>query len=908
MNTRDTDEPNGSDIIVPIKTQADLVEFRTQAEYWTGLWNPTPIFSWHKEKYSDVSIVEYITDDIFIVKINKEKYKYSIKQSSPIFVYSDGIPYPVTFNDLGLQASTPEFNFLDKCKHKNEHNAFFKLGIKVDIGEITMSGGRESIHFDDHTKQIIKNKIIKFLHHSQAITIDVMFRSGYKNLIEYLYTTNVILQAFNKYNDSAHNFRINDSGVFGKDNDSALLKLTLSKILAIDFYINYMRSLFNIESKGNCELTTEEQAIISNAKNNTYNVRINNKDHSYKLSYLINSEDGSNISEIPASIIPQLSNDYRGTDKLSTHAIEYMTEGLKIRQWKIHSSKNRLIEEFSIIKWSHRNSVDLLTEPLYYLINTDVNCVRNRSVVMKHLIKNNNNRKLLTCVFHNETYIKHYKDAGFNLVDLSEIRIPKIKKLKQRSFQTKIECINAFVAEDDTCFKYSSYEDLSSARISSDDKYISAYPDVNTQHSVGLNKYSKSFHAISLYKQNIIKENYNKNDTEIIIHYFDGLKIKNDGYHQRLRGHDLKLTEIFSILPEERNRNDASGISRHNNFITLKHFIDLMNFFFAMKLFVKDKYMNDKKYVFVFAKQSDKKYIDKTYSNTKNMNEFFNEFIEDINNNIQLKEALFLNTLLIKLFKYIYNHTAANEKLTFTKLLKKVDYSVNHLRLDSVLISEYHLRVCNASDIMFLRKVAFSGSITEKTINSLINSIEYLYDKQNELTILNGPKHRSSNYTYNPRNYNILSINKNLSITLSDIKKFSSEAKSIIKELNVFRKKINSVYFLGLMFSDLFNHYINNKYEYIKDLDLKNKILSHVTKDQKYHLSINRDTEAVISSRVILTAEQIIDIDNKKIFRKPLEVLDIINKAPYDDIIDESFKSKQNYIKKYIKITGEHNR
>lgn len=132
IDSHETDEDNGTTIIVPIKNYSDANVFKDEfidsVKYWDVL--PETNFPIEKEKF-------YLKGDDYGVVWSTSYY-------DRFYILIDGIAYNAT-NFWAPQISG------------------YKILLMFKNGELSITPNRESIHFDEKTKKIIQERIDKFL-------------------------------------------------------------------------------------------------------------------------------------------------------------------------------------------------------------------------------------------------------------------------------------------------------------------------------------------------------------------------------------------------------------------------------------------------------------------------------------------------------------------------------------------------------------------------------------------------------------------------------------------------------------------------------------------------------------------------------------------------------------------------
>ncbi len=165
VDEQPTTEPNGTTIIVPVKKD-DFQTFINATIKTTEYWNvkpilkgthPLPEYTTFKDKILFCSGKDW---DIYHPDIKRLKYtNYDIDRA---LILIAGIPYNFSAIDLGIKF---ERHYTSSISNENRINSLIKnyLIINMPIGSISLSSSRETIHFDEKTKKVIKNKLIEIL-------------------------------------------------------------------------------------------------------------------------------------------------------------------------------------------------------------------------------------------------------------------------------------------------------------------------------------------------------------------------------------------------------------------------------------------------------------------------------------------------------------------------------------------------------------------------------------------------------------------------------------------------------------------------------------------------------------------------------------------------------------------------
>jgi len=145
LDKRSTDAKNGTSIIIPIK-EKDFNIVDEKINEITRFWDPKPIIK-NSKIFAQTNDIEISSKNWFVLKnepLNENKYSFNILK-----VLIHKIPYTISFSTLRGFLPQEYINFLYQCK--------FTPYLEFDVGELSLSASRETLYFDD----ITKNKLIK---------------------------------------------------------------------------------------------------------------------------------------------------------------------------------------------------------------------------------------------------------------------------------------------------------------------------------------------------------------------------------------------------------------------------------------------------------------------------------------------------------------------------------------------------------------------------------------------------------------------------------------------------------------------------------------------------------------------------------------------------------------------------
>lgn len=141
MNKAPTDEPNGTEIVIPVKP-ADYSAFATGTEFVTRHWDVKPIIKGGSVHYE--SITPSLTGNGWAICKGGRDHNYNREMKLII----DGIEYPIDYNAIKGFA---DVKALDATQGKTY--------LYFNVGELSLSANREAVHLDLPTKAKIKARI-----------------------------------------------------------------------------------------------------------------------------------------------------------------------------------------------------------------------------------------------------------------------------------------------------------------------------------------------------------------------------------------------------------------------------------------------------------------------------------------------------------------------------------------------------------------------------------------------------------------------------------------------------------------------------------------------------------------------------------------------------------------------------
>lgn len=134
FDSEETNEQTGTKIVVPIKTDSDRFEFENKVIKYTKYWGDNIVYKgFHNERPKINHVIE--EPSFSIVKDDSHEY-YGL--------LIDGINYPLNKSEVGID---------DVGVSKA-----YKILLKFNTGELTISANREAVQYDKDTVELIKQK------------------------------------------------------------------------------------------------------------------------------------------------------------------------------------------------------------------------------------------------------------------------------------------------------------------------------------------------------------------------------------------------------------------------------------------------------------------------------------------------------------------------------------------------------------------------------------------------------------------------------------------------------------------------------------------------------------------------------------------------------------------------------
>jgi hypothetical protein len=140
INSQETTECSGTNIIIPIKNE-DRQNFEKEVYKATIFWSIRPIYKNFRKKFEDIMMESVLNNENFLI----------VQQDLVMSGYGlllDGIFYPIDSNEM---------NFA----HKTIHN--YLIIFKFNVGDLTISANRETLQYNDKTKEAINKKFVTLI-------------------------------------------------------------------------------------------------------------------------------------------------------------------------------------------------------------------------------------------------------------------------------------------------------------------------------------------------------------------------------------------------------------------------------------------------------------------------------------------------------------------------------------------------------------------------------------------------------------------------------------------------------------------------------------------------------------------------------------------------------------------------
>ena len=142
LASEETDEPNMTEVIIPINNDEDVEEFHTKALQATKFWNPVPVFIGFRDDFNaQYTVLEEAPEYMLINDKSSEGAK-----SDSLACLIDGIYYPVNTSQVDVDIE--------------DHESYCIL-LKFKNGQLSVSSNRETLNYDAPTVKLLKKVIGK---------------------------------------------------------------------------------------------------------------------------------------------------------------------------------------------------------------------------------------------------------------------------------------------------------------------------------------------------------------------------------------------------------------------------------------------------------------------------------------------------------------------------------------------------------------------------------------------------------------------------------------------------------------------------------------------------------------------------------------------------------------------------
>ncbi len=146
MNSEETSDPKGTEIIVPIRSAEDQRAFEQGVIAATQFWLIKPLLTNFSKEPLDYTVVrEANIDDNEYRVIELADYSEVPKWVALI----DGIPYPIRHRDIDTSNSTSDLLNVD-----------ISIQISFENGDLTVSANRENLQYDDDTIDTLSRAVV----------------------------------------------------------------------------------------------------------------------------------------------------------------------------------------------------------------------------------------------------------------------------------------------------------------------------------------------------------------------------------------------------------------------------------------------------------------------------------------------------------------------------------------------------------------------------------------------------------------------------------------------------------------------------------------------------------------------------------------------------------------------------
>jgi len=141
LSKEPTTEPNGTTIIVPVKSYSDITYFRSAVEYVCRHWQTKPIVHGEEIVYKTSDAI--ISGKTWFLVSNNSYYDKGAK------IILGNIEYTIKASEF--KDSVDISRIINKYRHS--------IVLKLNIGDLTLAANRESIHVDDKNRAVIEHSL-----------------------------------------------------------------------------------------------------------------------------------------------------------------------------------------------------------------------------------------------------------------------------------------------------------------------------------------------------------------------------------------------------------------------------------------------------------------------------------------------------------------------------------------------------------------------------------------------------------------------------------------------------------------------------------------------------------------------------------------------------------------------------
>jgi len=866
---RPTEELNGTEIIIPIKNEEDVNEFKERCMYWTASWDPMPKFIW-SESETEITqpVIEKLAyldeaEKVFLFKVNRRTHLFN-RDSSAIFIFSDGIPYELNLSELGMVTDDLSLLFLNKyiSTAGPEEKYFLKIGIDVEVGEVSMMPGREQLHFDEETKEFIREKLHKLFSAGVAQMLKKITSEQIPNELHFHKKMFQLHHCFAIERHSSSSRKLHaltdPSGkLFPEDTDNSLKELILMDV-GFAFLKDIARNKLGEKNQSETEKRFIDLLLMP--------AQISFTDGSYKeiklkeflsggTSTFSNAAKLFNVSfyEVIVKNNPEL---LKKAEKFipsgfnSTDSTWFKFVG--IRRKSTYSYKR------DFTRGDSRNQIGNITFEndtvnFYYKIVNTFGVKTNPFAKFRILAETEHISNFVFGTFPDEEFAEAYRKFGFNMINIDSIKAPK----KQKIINLGGKAIEA--PEETSVF-------LINNRLTNFKKFIKFNKEIEAP--VGF-KGSTGHFAEKKTLADVIKMHEQDQSTQFFVQYFDHFKI-NKQNEEIERFHETNYDKVQRFLRKNKKFLNSKNQEIDNERKAIRENISLVNNFNTSKIFFDDFFNKENSnMVVIFANSKQRKHIEK-FLPQKNINAFskFEDiFKKCLKDSIRLKESLFLMKLLTDMAETSMDLAffESYEVFSVPKKLPVYEFTFEVINLKGKL-NEKHWRWIK-SNHLFLTKRLLKQHILQ-------------------------PNESSATTT---------ELLKNLKVMPSDVKSFSNLTRDILAEIQKTKRHIKKQYFLDAMFHDLakdFREHMKKKMNKAEH-SIHDYSVTYYQKSYPFDIFLAGHTFFLKTSRKSFFEDKtfLIEIDSKKYKQYMRNILKTQN-----SFVSLEYNKKWECVRKYAQV------